>query len=272
MLTEVPPLSREDSLIQLFMKSPLLFDVLRTVSQSDSRTNLAKLARELSKAESTVHAAVQRLIEIDLVNEQRSDVNGRLRLYSIPPRNRKRVDTIIQQVLNRSVPLAMAELTRILASELRRSLGDWEVEDTELAGGRSIWATATKSRVAPVPDLVLRGGGLLVAFELKLGLHYFSKRFRDILGTMVYLRHTRVDLVVLCVFGPVHPEYRRHLESILIPYYSSGRPELMLLFVDEDPRHILADPNEGAVVISAKVVTPVVKKIHSIVATKGQVS
>lgn len=36
-----------------------------------------------------------------------------------------------------------------------------------------------------------------------------------------------------------------------------------LLFVDEDHRHILADPKKGAAVISGKVVTPIAKKIHS---------
>jgi DNA-binding MarR family transcriptional regulator len=251
------------------MKSPLLFDVLRTVSQSDSKTNLARLARKLCKAESTVHAAVQRLVELDLVTEERSQANGRLRLYSIPPRNRKQVETILQQVLDRAVPQAMAELGRMISSGFRHFLTDWQVEDPASASGRNLWTRISQSKLAPNPDLILCGQGLKVVLEFKLGLHHFRKRIHDTIGRLVSMRRAQVDLVVLCVFGPVEEEYRRHLELILGPFFPPGKPEFLVLFLDEDPRRIFADPEEGARLISAKVVTPITSRIRSMLAEKS---
>jgi hypothetical protein len=72
------------------------------------------------------------------------------------------------------------------------------------------------------------------------------------------------------VFGAVPEHYRRHLESLLYPVFSSRKPELLFLFVEEEPRDLLKDEKVATTVIAAKVVTPILEKAQAILEQKSK--
>jgi len=246
-----------DSLVKLFLRGPLLFDCLRTIARSREPVNPRKLSSQLNRAEPTIHRVMQHLLELGLVVEQPGE-NGRFRFYSIPREKREQVNSIIEHVLRRGVPQALAEISETIVAEFSRLKENWEVRDG------SQWARTRESEILPVPDIVLHGDGLAVFIELTLGVHHFRRRIYEIMGKLLSMRLLGVDLVVLCVFGPVREDYRKHMESVLSPIFSTGRPELLSLFVQEEPHYFVNANKETVNTLTAKVIAPILDRIQSL--------
>jgi DNA-binding MarR family transcriptional regulator len=241
-----------ETIVDLLRRSPLLFRILRTIAESTEPINPRRLSAQLKRAEPTIHLALKELLENGLV-QSKPGADRRVHIYSIPAAKLQIVRLAIQKVKETSTPLAMAELGRIIQVELK------EMDRRAVILDGVQWRNSTHGRLTPTPDLVLELNGVRVVIELMLGMHHFSRRLFETAGWLLAFNNLEVELIVLCVFGHVPGEIKRHFKELVRPIFA-GRLNLLLIFVEEEPSRILST-DEGSKIIRNKVILPIIRKL-----------
>jgi DNA-binding MarR family transcriptional regulator len=207
---------------EVLTRSPLVFQVLRLLQNKGA--TLRDITRQLRKTKPSTSRAVRTLQEMGLVEATRSQENGRLRIFEVPPSKKDVVQKSLlklaygQSSPGRATPFVMADLENLVEEVLRTKLKDWKID-----------------RRKKGYDFVLtHPGRTSIALELKMGGRRFQRRLRDTIGEILEPKEPP-QLIVLAVFGRVNKKAVSVIEDRLTNLLKLQGSAIKFLWLDRMP-------------------------------------